>query len=154
MKIHRNVTTSSLLALLLAVGALPTSAAAEKKAAEKTKCDLTFALTEWAAVYEHASGTGTITCENGQRAKVAVTSKGVGLTAGKYRIDGKGEFSKVHDISDLFGGYAAAEGDAGLIKAGATSLVTKGDVTLAIAGHGEGWNIGVSLGQFKLTKID
>ena len=152
MKYKRSLTAASVLALLLMVGAVPASAETPKST-EKTKCDLTFSLTQWAAVYEHATGTGTITCENGQTANVAVSSKGVGLTAGKYKIDGKGEFTKVHDIADLFGGYAAAEGDAGLIKAGATSVVTKGDVTLAIAGHGEGWNVGVSLGQFKLTPM-
>jgi hypothetical protein len=151
--LKRSLTACSLLALLLMVGAAPASAETAKKSTEKTKCDLTFSLSEWAAVYEHATGTGTITCENGQTANVAVTSKGVGLTAGKFKIDGKGEFSKVKDIADLFGGYAAAEGDAGLVKAGETALVTKGDVTLAIAGHGEGWNVGVSLGQFKLTPM-
>jgi len=153
MTLKRSLTVPSLLALLLMIGAGSASAETAKKSTEKTKCDLTFSLTEWAAVYEHATGTGTITCENGQTAKVAVTSKGVGLTAGKFRIDGKGEFSKVHDIADLYGGYVAAEGDAGLVKAGETSLVTKGDVSLAIAGHGEGWNVGISLGQFKLTPM-
>jgi len=153
MTLKRSLTVPSLLALLLMVGAGSASAETAKKSTKKTKCDLTFSLTEWAAVYEHATGTGTITCENGQTAKVAVTSKGVGLTAGKFRIDGKGEFSKVHDIADLYGGYVAAEGDAGLVKAGETSLVTKGDVSLAIAGNGEGWNVGISIGQFKLTPM-
>ncbi len=151
---HRLLAAISFLTLLLLVSSIPAAAkSSADNTASKTKCSLTFSLTEWAVAYEHATGTGTVTCDNGQTAKVAVTSRGVGLTAGKFRIDGKGKFSKVHDISDLFGTYAAAEGAAGLIKAGETAVVTKGDVTLGIAGHGEGWNVGVSLGKLELTRM-
>lgn len=152
MTMKRSLVIGSLFALLVAIGA---PARAEEKRTDdagKTKCDLTFSLSEWAAVYQHASGTGTITCDNGQKANVTITSKGGGLTAGKFRIDGKGEFSKVHDIADLYGGYGAAEGNAGVVKSGETAVMTKGDVTLGIAGHGEGWNVGVSFGKFTITR--
>jgi len=151
MTIHRNLVLGSLLALVLASGA-PALAAGKADDAGKTKCDLTFSLSAWAAVYEHATGTGTITCDNGQTANVTVTLKGGGLAAGKFRIDGKGEFSKVHDIADLYGGYAAAEGNAGVVKAGEAALVTKGDVTLGVAGHGEGWNVGVAIGKLTIAR--
>ncbi|HXO20920.1 MAG TPA: hypothetical protein VOA87_13470 [Thermoanaerobaculia bacterium] len=145
----RNLAICSVLALFLALGALPARAA---DYATKTKCDLTFSLTEWAAVYKHASGTGTITCDNGKTIPVTITSKGGGLTAGKYRIEGHGEFTAVPNAYDLLGGYGALEANAGVIKSGATTVLTKGDVSLALAGKGEGWNVGISLGKLTLSE--
>lgn len=149
MRYRNGLRAVAVLAVVTALGIGPAAAKDTAKPA-KTKCDLTFSLTEWAVAYKHASGSGVITCDNGQKQDVLVTSKGVGLTAGKFKIDGKGEFSKVADIKDLLGNYAAAQGDAGIVKAGAAAVVTKGDVSLAISGHGEGWNVGVSVGNFEL----
>ncbi len=152
MNIKRGLVLGAFALLLVTIGA---PARAEEKAAgapAKAECHMTFAITGWAVVYQSANGTGTITCDNGQKAEVKVTMKSAGLTAGRYHIDGKGDFSKVHDISELFGGYAAAEGNAGIIKSGEAAVVTKGEVTLGLAGHGEGWNIGVSVGKFTITK--
>ena len=135
------------LALLFALGAAPA------KAADKTKCDLKFSVTEWSAVVEHASGKGMITCENGKSIPVTITSKGAGLTAGKFKIDdGHGEFNAVTNPEDLLGDYGAAEASLGVVKSGQTMLMTKGDVTLALAGHGEGWNVGVSFSKFTLSR--
>jgi hypothetical protein len=132
---------------LLAIGIAPARAEA------KTKCDLTFAIKEWAVLYKHAKGTGTITCSNGQRAHVAISSKGGGLTAGRFRIEGHGEFSEVNDIRELYGSYVQAQANAGVVKSGAAVVVTKGEVSLGLAGKGEGWDIGVSLGNFVITHI-
>ncbi len=151
MTIQRHLFLGALVAALIA-SAVPANAAAKNDDPGKTKCDLTFSLSEWAAVYQHATGSGTITCDNGQRANVAISLKGGGLAAGKFRVDGKGEFSKVKDISELYGGYAAAEGNAGVIKAGEAALVTKGSVTLGVAGHGEGWNVGVAIGKLTISR--
>lgn len=134
-----------MVALLLAGGA--TAAAAD---AAKINCKMTFALTEWAAAVEHATGAGSISCDNGQTAEVTLTSTGGGLAAGKFRIEGRGEFSGVRDIGDLFGNYLAAEGNAGVIKAGAATVLTKGEVSVALAGKGEGWDVGVSPGKFTI----
>ncbi|MDP9122199.1 MAG: hypothetical protein M3O15_12690 [Acidobacteriota bacterium] len=146
MTVKRSWIPCSALALLLMIGAAPMSAAA------KTKCDMTFTFTEWAAIVKHARGSGTITCDNGQRAQVRLSSKGGGLTAGKYKIEGKGEFSQVGNINDLFGSYVGAEANAGAVKSGATTVLTKGDVSLAIAGKGAGWDVGISLGKFTITR--
>ena len=126
---------------------------APARAEAKTKCDLTFAIKEWAALYKHARGSGTITCSNGQRAHVAISSKGGGLTAGRFRIEGHGEFSEVNDIRELYGSYAQAQANAGVVKSGAAVVVTKGEVSLGLAGKGEGWDVGISLGNFVLTHI-
>jgi hypothetical protein len=149
MTIQRSLVLGSVLVLLLALGAPP---AAEAAKAGKTKCDLTFSLSEWAAVVEHATGSGEITCDNGQHARVKITSKGGGLTAGKFRIEGKGEFTPVRSIRELYGSYAAAEAHAGAVKSGETTVLTKGEVSLAIAGKGEGWNVGISFGKFTISR--
>jgi hypothetical protein len=35
-------------------------------------CDLSFNLSGWSVIYKHASGTGVVSCSNGQHAKDAV----------------------------------------------------------------------------------
>jgi hypothetical protein len=146
MTTRRSLAFVSVLALVV-IGMAPARAEA------KTKCDLTFSIKEWAAIYKHAKGSGTITCSNGQRARVAITSTGGGLTAGKFRIEGHGEFSEVDDVHELFGAYAAAEANAGVVKSGAATVVTKGDITLGLSGKGEGWDVGISFGKFTITRI-
>ena len=75
-----------------------------------TKCSLKFSLSGWSAIVETASGGGTITCDNGQSARVSIQTKGGGLTFGKSKIaDGRGTFSPVGHISEVFGNYAKAE---------------------------------------------
>ena len=146
MTTRRSLAIVSVLALV-AIGMAPARAEA------KTKCDLTFSMKEWAAIYKHAKGSGTITCSNGQRAHVAITSTGGGLTAGKFKIEGRGEFSEVEDIHELFGAYGSAEANAGAVKSGAATVVTKGDITLGLSGKGEGWDVGVSFGKFTITHL-
>ncbi|MGP1664611.1 MAG: hypothetical protein ACTS5I_01590, partial [Rhodanobacter sp.] len=96
--------TFGMAALVFAcAGAMTALPATNAQAAEATvKCDLAFNLSGWSLIYKHAEGHGTITCNNGQSAKVKITVVGGGITAGKYHInDGKGEISKVHSISDV-----------------------------------------------------
>jgi hypothetical protein len=143
--------TTKLSLTLFSVLALLAIAAAPARAEAKTKCDMTFALKEWAVLYKHAAGSGTITCNNGQRAEVRLTSKGGGLTAGKFRIEGHGEFSEVHDIRELYGSYVQAQANAGAVKSGEATVLTKGEVSLALAGKGEGWDIGISFGKFTIS---
>ena len=145
MTMRSSLALVSVLALVV-IGLTPTRAEA------KTKCDLTFGMKEWAVLYKHATGSGTITCSNGQRAHVSIISKGGGLTAGKFRIEGHGEFSEVGDIHELFGTYAQAQANAGAVKSAAATVVTKGDISLALAGKGEGWDVGVSFGKFTLAE--
>ena len=153
MTIKRSLVLGSVLVLLCVLGAPPAIDAAMAAEGGKTKCDLTFSLSEWAAVVQRAHGTGEITCDNGQHARVRITSKGGGLTAGKFRIEGRGEFSEVNDVRDLYGTYAQAQANAGAVKSAAGVVVTKGDISLALAGKGEGWDVGVSFGNFVLTHI-
>ena len=121
-------------------------------AAGTVDCNLRFSMAGWSAFYKTATGDGTITCDNGQKMNVHVEAKGGGLTFGKSKIEnGRGDFSDVKDIKDLLGSYASAEAHAGAKKSSKAQVMTKGEVSLAIAGTGEGWDIGFSFGKFTIS---
>ena len=116
-------------------------------------CKMTFNLSSWSFVYKQMKGEGKVTCSNGQRASVKIESHGGGFTIGKSDIlNGEGTFSAVKDISEIFGTYAQAEGHGGATKGGAAQVMTKGEISLAIAGGGRGWDVGVSLGGFTIKR--
>lgn len=118
-----------------------------------TVCQMTFTMSGWSAFYKTSSGTGTIKCDNGQKAKVNVSSKGGGITFGRSKIkDAIGKFTEVDNISDLFGTYGQGEAHAGAGKSAKASVVTKGDISLAIAGKGTGVDVGISFGKFTIEK--
>lgn len=121
--------------------------------AKPTKCHIRYSLKGWAVVYESSSGSGTITCDNGQTAKVALKSKGAGVAFGKETVlEGEGAFSDVGDISELFGHYVALDADAASGKAADSQVMTKGSVSLALAGKGKGMEVGISFGDFDISK--
>lgn len=114
-------------------------------------CHLSFNLTGWSVFYKTASGTGVVSCNNGERLPVSIVSRGGGLTFGKSRItDGVGEFTGIANIRDVLGSYAAAEAHIGAVKSRQVQVVTKGSISLALKGKGDGWDIGVSLASFTL----
>ena len=95
------------LALCLALAAAPSAMAGN------LTCKMTYSLTGWSVFYKTASGTGNISCSNGQRMSVKIETKGGGLTFGKYKIsNGFGQFANVDDIRDVLGSYATAEAHA------------------------------------------
>ncbi|HEY5612594.1 MAG TPA: hypothetical protein VIK70_03275 [Lysobacter sp.] len=123
------------------------------RAAGPIDCTLRFSVAGWSLFYKTASGTGTVTCSNGQSTAVNIRSKGGGLTVGKSRItDGRGEFSGVRDISDVFGTYATAEAHAGASRSSKAQVMSKGNVSLALAGTGEGWDLGIAFGKFVISR--
>ncbi|MCZ7652252.1 MAG: hypothetical protein M5U13_14235 [Thermoanaerobaculia bacterium] len=132
----------------LAALALPAPAAA------LTDCEMRFDMKGWSAFYRTASGEGTITCTNGQRAEVRVESRGGGVTFGRRQLrDATGKFTSVADIRDLFGAYAQGEAHAGAGKSSAATVVTKGDISLAIAGTGTGVDVGIAFGRFEIIEV-
>lgn len=118
-----------------------------------TECQMTFTMSGWSAFYKTSSGTGKITCSNGQKANVKVSSKGGGITFGRSKIEGIGKFTEVDSISDLFGSYAQGEAHAGAGKSTKASALTKGEVSLSLAGKGTGVDLGVSFGKFTIEKV-
>jgi hypothetical protein len=146
MKRHMALGLAGVVCLLLA--------AAPAAAAEKTTvCTMEFTLQGWSVGYETAKGEGTITCDNGQTAKVRLRLVGGGLTAGKSAVrDGRGKFTQVADIKELFGDYASARAAAGAGESSEAQALTKGEVSLSVTGRGTGVNLGVSVGKFTISK--
>jgi hypothetical protein len=136
-------------ALVLGLAGAVSQAAAQKK----IDCELKYRLAGWSAFYKTANGEGTITCDNGQSMRVGLTLKGGGITFGKTKIDdGRGKFSEVSNINDLLGGYAEAGAEAGAVKSTEAKVLTNGTATLALAGKGEGWSIGISGAKFTIRR--
>jgi hypothetical protein len=129
------------------------STAASSARAAGTACQMRFELKGWSAFYKVASGTGTITCENGEKASVKLSAKGGGITAGKSEIrDGLGKFSEVSSIKELFGTYVSASAGAGAVKDVSAMAMTKSEVSLALSGKGSGFELGVAFGKFTITR--
>jgi hypothetical protein len=116
-------------------------------------CKMQYTLTGWSVIYKHAEGKGTVRCSNGQSMAVKLSAKGGGLTVGKYKVhDGFGEFSGVRNISDVLGTYASAGADAAAGPGVTSQAMTKGDVSLALSGTGEGVNLGVAITGFTISR--
>lgn len=133
------------LTLLLALSLAPAVSAAS------TTCKMSYNLSGWSVFYKTASGTGTVSCSNGQRMAVRITAKGGGLSFGKYKIrNGFGEFANVTNIRDVLGSYATAEAHAAAEKSASAQAMTNGRVSLALTGKGEGWSVGVAFSKFTI----
>jgi hypothetical protein len=140
--------TLNVLAAVIAVAFLATPARAEL-----TSCTLEFSLSGWSLIYKQMKGEGKVSCSNGQSAAVHVSSHGGGFTIGKSDIvGGKGTFSAVKDIGEVFGTYVQAGASASALKGGQAQAMTKGEISLALSGSGRGWDVGVSIGGFTITK--
>jgi len=136
------VLTAAIASLLLA-----------SPAAAMTKCKMTYDLKGWSFIYKTYQGRAFVKCRNGQRAKVRIAARGGGLTVGKSEIDnGKGIFSEVKDISEIFGTYVAVDGHAGATKSVEGWAMTKGEVSLALSGKGRGFDLGFALGAFTIER--
>lgn len=145
---NKSLPLIAVFACALGIAAAPQAQAAHRGDID---CKLSYSLTGWSLIYKHTSGSGRVTCNNGQSMPVRLTARAVGLTVGKWHIDhGTGRFSDVHNIREVLGGYAQASANAGLAKSGEAQVLTKGPVSLALAGAGEGVNLGVDIGQFRI----
>lgn len=145
------------LVLLSAGAAVGTLAGdKEKKGAEEklTDCRMTFDLRSWSAFYKSSEGEGTITCDNGQTAKVRIKARGGGLTFGKSDvIGGTGKFTGARNIDELLGSYAQSEAHAGAGKSAAAQALTKGEVSLVLVGTGRGVDVGFAFGKFTIQRV-
>ncbi len=133
--------------LLIGAGPAP---AAEKAVI----CTMDFSIEGWSVGYKTAKGEGQITCDNGQTARVKLHEVGGGLTAGKSAVrDGRGKFTQVADIDELFGDYVTAGAAAGAGESAEAQALSKGEVSLSLTGKGTGVGLGVSVGKFTIKKI-
>ncbi|WP_233840919.1 hypothetical protein [Dyella sp. 2HG41-7] len=138
-------------AMVLCAGALTGLPAMSAHAAKApVKCHLTYSLSGWSAIYQHAEGHGSVTCDNGQASAVTISMHGGGLTAGKFHVSGRGDISNVYGISDVYGSYAQAGASAGVVRSGTAQVLSKGTTSIALSGTGEGINLGVAIDAFKI----
>jgi hypothetical protein len=145
--------TTRILAAALVLTLAPVGGALAAESTGSVKCEMTFSLKGWSAFYKTAKGDGTIKCSNGQSAAVSIKTTGGGITFGKSEIvDGTGKFSDVKGIDELFGSYVTSEAHAGAGKSSAASAMTKGEVSLALAGTGKGIDVGFAFGKFTIEK--
>ena len=127
--------------------------AASSAQAHEVKCHLRFNLSSWSIFYKTGSGNGTISCDDGQSVDVRIKTTGGGISFGKSKIvNGRGTFSAVHDIDELFGNYAVSEAHVGASGSAAAQAMWKGDVGLSLSGTGKGWNLGFDFGNFKIAR--
>jgi hypothetical protein len=146
----KNIVITGVIILQLLVSA---TVFAADKTKITTKCHMDFNLKGWSVFYKTAEGNGRVTCSNGQHANVKINVTGGGLSFGKMEIlDGKGTFSEVLNIDEIFGAYLAAEAHAGAVKSVQASVYTKGEISLAMTGSGRGINIGIDLGKLEISK--
>jgi hypothetical protein len=135
------------------IGTRDSSAQAVTPQRAAVACEMKFTMTGWSAIVSKAKGKGVVTCDNGQTANVALEIKGGGLTFGTTQIDeGKGVFTGVTDISEVFGSYAQAQASSGAVQSKSAEALTKGGVSLAITTKGRGWTLGVSGSSFSIER--
>lgn len=153
-RIVRTALCGAALAACTSLAALAGDDSGGEPKGKLTECRMTFNLKGWSAFYKTSSGHGTITCDNGQKAKVTIKAKGGGLTFGKSDvIGGTGKFTGARDIGELFGAYAQSEAHAGAGKSADAQALTKGEISLALKGTGRGVDIGFSFGKFTITPV-
>lgn len=117
----------------------------------KTKCHMKFDLKSWSVFYKSGKGHGLITCDNGQTAAVKIRSVGGGVSFGKNVIrNGHGSFTRVNDITDLYGGYAVSEAHAGVHASAGSQALWNGHIGLTLTGTGKGWDLGFAFGKLKI----
>lgn len=130
--------------------AVSNARADEKKTIE---CSMEFSLKGWSAFYKTSKGEGTVECTNGQKVAVTIKSEGGGITFGKSDVKhGTGKFSGVTKIEDVLGSYGYAGAGAAAVKSSEARALTKGEVSLALAGTGDGWDLGVDVGKFTISR--
>jgi len=123
-------------------------------AAGFTKCKLTYNLSGWSVLYKKYDGSGRVTCDNGESADVRIVSRGGGISFGKSEVDnGRGTFSRVKDISEIYGTYVVADVNAGIGPAVDSAAMTKGAVSLVLSGTGRGTTLGFSFGGFTIKQM-
>lgn len=137
----------SVCLLLVMFGLCSKAIAAESM----TTCTMTYKLSGWSLVYKQYDGIGHISCRNGQRAQVGLSSKSIGFTIGKSEIEGTGVFSEVRNLNEIYGHYMALEGHAGVTASVDAQVLTSGEISLALSGKGRGVDIGVTLGALTIS---
>jgi len=139
-----------LIAVPLLIAVVATSAAFAEQPTT-IDCTLRFQLSGWSASYERVDGTGIVACADGTSLPVFVQARGAGLTTGRPKITaGTGKFAGARRISDVLGTYAQGDVYAGVAQPGEINLLGNGKVSLALAGHGDGFDLRSTIAGFAI----
>ena len=149
MKLRNSAILAAACALALSAGA----SAQGQSPPRDLDCKLKFSLTSWSVIYKHVDGSGTVLCEGMPPMPVKISARGAGLTVGKSHVEnGTGEFTDVRMMEDVLGDYAQANAHAGAVKSAEAGVLSKGTVSLALAGKGEGIDLGVDVTKFTIKR--
>lgn len=143
---------ASMFVIAALLAGTPLLYAGTAHAAGEITCQMTFELHGWSIFYKKADGTGEVTCSNGQHMSVHLRSRGGGLTVGKSSITGTGRFTGIFNMRSILGTYATAGAHAGVVNSSKATVLTKGNVSLAMSGRGKGWDLGVDFGKLTISQ--
>jgi hypothetical protein len=120
-------------------------------ASTELDCTLHFDMHGWSETRERAVGEGNITCTNGKTVEVRVEAYGPGVTSINSTFqDATGDFTEVSELNDLLGTYRGLVAPVGADRGAEVNVVTKGEVSVALAGAGKGWDLGVTMGRLDI----
>lgn len=149
MKLRIPTALLTLTAVFAAGIALPLQARAQ----DRHECELAYDMKGWSIFYRAGKGDGTITCSDGASIPVRITAHSGGPTLGVYEvIGGRGKFSKVYAVEDLFGTYFVAMGHAGAGAGAEGRGLFKGNASLSMTGTGTGINLGIAFGGLTIRR--
>ncbi|MDF1584398.1 MAG: hypothetical protein P1P78_13975 [Methyloprofundus sp.] len=121
--------------------------------AKAEECDLKYTMKGWSAFYKTYKGSGVVTCPSGKKANVNLSLQGGGFTFGASEItEGKGKIRGVQSIDDIYGGAFELGGHAGFGKSVEVRWIPRGARTVTLSGKGTGYDLGWSMGSFKISK--
>ncbi len=147
------------IASVLALGALVVAAGltgtdpARAQQGKLVRCKLSFDLQGWSVFYKQSTGKGVVTCDNGQSAPVKIVARGGGLSFGTHSvIEGKGTFTGVTSIENVFGNYFDAGAHGAVGPGGEGRTLQKSGVGLSLSGSGNGVGAGFAFGGFRISR--
>lgn len=113
-------------------------------------CSMKYKMEGFSLAYKQYDGTGEISCRNGQKALVSLSSKSIGFTIGYSAIEGDGYFTDVKYISELYGNYISLGNHIGFKNSIDRQVLTRGEISLVLVGKGKGFDIGVTIGDLSI----
>lgn len=113
-------------------------------------CSMTYKLEGFSLAYKQYDGTGEISCRNGQKAPVTLSSKSIGFTIGYGVIEGEAYFTDVKYIGEIYGDYISLGNHFGFKNSVDRQVLTRGEISLVMLGRGKGFNIGFTIGDLSI----
>lgn len=143
--------------LLISPGAVATAGPVGTPDGERPErtmgCEMRFNLQSQSGFYETAKGEGLLMCDNGQTAKLHLRATGGGSVFGRSEfVDGTGRFSDARTIDELLGSYFQAEVHAATGGSSAVQVLTKGAISLVLAGTGRGVDFGFTFEKITVER--